>query len=98
MVHANGTALVTEAVPYLPVYNAHPCIVHTPILDCTLGKKKKKKEAENRRSGYAKLVLKNHDFDTLKKRQLDHLFRKIVSLDALGIHETISSSDGFFWW
>ena len=40
-------------VPYLPVYNVRPCIIHTPILDCTL---KKKKEAENRGSGYAKLA------------------------------------------
>ena len=59
--------------------------------------KKRKKETENRGSGYAKLALKNHGFDTLKKRRLDHLFRKIVSLDAPAIHETISSSDGFFW-
>ena len=36
-------------LPYLPVYNAHPCIIRTPILDCTL---EKKKEAENRGSGY----------------------------------------------
>ena len=72
------------------------CIIRTPILDCAL-EKKKKKEGENRGSGYAKLALKNHDFNILKKRQLDHLFRKIVSLDAPAIQETISSSDGFFW-
>ena len=41
-------------LPYLPLYNARPCIIHTPILDCAL--KKKKKEAENRGSGYAKLA------------------------------------------
>ena len=28
---------------YLPVYNARPCIMRTPILDCTLKKKKGKK-------------------------------------------------------
>ena len=73
----------------MPVYNRHPYFgLHFEI---------KKKEEENRGTSYAKLALKSHDFDTLKKRSLDHLFRKIVSLDAPAIHETISSSDGFFW-
>ena len=27
------------SIRYLPVYNAHPCIMRTPILDCTLKKK-----------------------------------------------------------
>ena len=31
----------SRAIPYLPVYNARPCIMRTPILDCTLEKKKK---------------------------------------------------------
>ena len=30
-----------QTIPYLPVYNARPCIIRTPILDCTLKKKKK---------------------------------------------------------
>ena len=33
-------------LPYLPVYNAHPCIIRTPILDCTLEKKKEQKTEE----------------------------------------------------
>ena len=41
-------------LPYLPVYNARPCIMRTPILDCTL--EKKKKEAENRGSGYERIA------------------------------------------
>ena len=35
-------------------YRIYPCIIRTPILDCTL--KKKKKEAENRGSGYEKIA------------------------------------------
>ena len=31
-------------VPYLPMYNARPCIIRTPILDYALIKKKKKKQ------------------------------------------------------
>ena len=30
------------------IYHIHPCIIRTPILDCTFQKKKKKKDAENR--------------------------------------------------
>ena len=45
---------------------------------------KKKKEAENRGIGYAKLVLKNHDFGTLKKRQLDHLELFDYSRNTMG--------------
>ena len=33
-------------IPYLPVYNARPCIMRTPILDCTLEKKKRKQKTE----------------------------------------------------
>ena len=48
---------ITYCIPYLPVYNACPCIIRTPILDCILKKKKKKKkEAENRESGYKKIA------------------------------------------
>ena len=31
-------------IPYLPVYNALPCIMRTPILDCTLKKKGSSKQ------------------------------------------------------
>ena len=54
-------------IPYLPVYNARLCIIRTLILDFTLKKKKRKKEAENRGSGYGKIALKHHDLETLKK-------------------------------
>jgi len=32
--------LQTSSLPYLPVDNAHPCFIPTPILDCPLQKKK----------------------------------------------------------
>ena len=34
------TTLIKRIVPYLPLYNARPCMIRTPILDCTLNKKK----------------------------------------------------------
>ena len=34
----------SATILYLPVYNAHPCIMRTPILDYTLKKKKKKRK------------------------------------------------------
>ena len=33
-------------LPYLPVYNAHPCIMRTPILDSALKEKEKKKRKQ----------------------------------------------------
>ena len=50
-------------VLYLPMYNVYPCVIHTPTFDCTL---EKKKEAENRGSGYEKMASKHHDLETLK--------------------------------
>ena len=40
----HGMSCITpfSRLPYLPVYNARPCIIRTPILDCTLKEKKKK--------------------------------------------------------
>ena len=35
-----STLWVVSKIPYLPVYNACLCIIRTPILDCTLEKKK----------------------------------------------------------
>ena len=33
-------------IPYQPVYNAHPCMICTPILECPLTKKRKQKTEE----------------------------------------------------
>ena len=51
LIHLNVVHVI--GLPYLPLYNARPCIIRTPILDCTLNKKK---EAENRGSGYEKIA------------------------------------------
>ena len=46
----------------MPVHNTHPNSgLHFEK------KKKRKKEAENRESGYGKIALKHHDLETLKK-------------------------------
>ena len=42
--------------PFLPVFNAHLCVISTPILGCTLEKKRIIIEEENRGGGYAKLA------------------------------------------
>ena len=35
--------VIISELLYLPMYNVHPCIICTHILDCTLKKKKKEK-------------------------------------------------------
>ena len=37
---ASTAATLAKDVPYLPVYNVHPCIMHTPILKPVFRKKK----------------------------------------------------------
>ena len=56
-------------IPYLFVYNAHLCIIHTPIfrLHFKKGKKKGSKEAENRGCHFTKLALKIMFWTHLKK-------------------------------
>ena len=41
-------------LPYLPVCNAHPCIIRTPILGLYFQKKKTRQK--NSGSGYEKIV------------------------------------------
>ena len=38
--------MINVLLPYLPVYNARPYIMRTPILDCTLKEKKRKQKTE----------------------------------------------------
>ena len=39
-------AMLQTSLPYLPVDNAHPSFIPTPILDCPLKKKKGKQKTE----------------------------------------------------
>ena len=38
-IRESNTVVVSGEVPYLPVYNAHPCSMHTPILKPVFRKK-----------------------------------------------------------
>ena len=61
-------------LPYLPLYKVHPSIIHTPILDCILNKKKCKQKT-------GKVVTQKQPkkfMCTLEKRQLDNLFRNVT--------------------
>jgi len=62
----HAAPLFKSRILYLTVYNAGPCIIHTPILDCTLTKKK---GTRKQRSGYA---LKTTTRSSLQKCHLMH--------------------------
>ena len=80
-----------SGLAYLPVYNARPCIICTPILGVYFQQKKKGRQ-KNSRSGYEKI--KTSWFGNTLETTLDHLFRNVAQCAG---HETISSSDGLFW-
>ena len=75
-----------------PMYNARLCIIRNPFFRLHL---EKKKEAENRGCRFAKLVLKIMFWTHFKK--VHTIIFLEISLNAQAIHETISSSKGFFW-
>ena len=63
-------------LPYLRVYNVRPCIIRTPILDCTLKKKRKQKTEEVVTEKYCKNIKiwkhsKNDDLIISSEMSLD---------------------------
>lgn len=86
--NTNGdTKTWTKIILYLPVHDAYPSITRTPILDCTYkGGRKQRKWL--RKAGVKKFVL------TKKKGVV--IISTEMPINALAIHEMISSSDGFF--
>ena len=77
-------------IPYLPVYNACPCIMRTPILDCTLEKKKKRKQKTE------EVVMKELRKKIWKHSKNDNLIiSSEMSLDAPATKRAVLPMDSF---
>ena len=81
-------------LPYLAVSNARPCIIRTPILDCTFKKKKKEEGRRKQRKWLRKNSVKTSWLGKAQKNN-DLIISSEMSLNALAMKWSVLLMDSF---